>query len=215
MHSHETVSGPAALVRSDERASGPASGGAALDALVAVLRACAPETHAHGRRVARVSAAVAATMGLPDVLVEQVAQAALLHDIGKLALSGPDLGPDLGPDGPDDELGALLRRHHVRAGFDILSAVPHLRPAAALVVAVHERWDGYGYPAGLQGTEIPLGARVIAVADAHDTLTAHHMLRDGMSEAEASAEVVRGAGTYFDPGVVHAWLRVRDRFACC
>jgi response regulator RpfG family c-di-GMP phosphodiesterase len=211
MRSHESLPVPRPPEPSGERASGPAAGGSALEALAAVLQACAPEAHAHGRRVARVASAVAVTLGLPEVLVEQVAQAALLHDVGKLAIGEPALGPS----GVDGELQAVLSRQHVRVGFDILSVVPHLRPAASLVVAVYERWDGFGYPAGLRGTEIPLGARIIAVADAHDTLTAGHVFRDGMAAEEAVAEIVRGAGTYFDPDVVHVWLRVMDRLECC
>ena len=183
---------------------------AALDAMLAMMSACAPEAHAHARRVAKLSTAIARTVELPEPLVEQVEHCALLHDIGKLAI--PD--PDVEAEGAQGELQVTLRRQHVRIGFDILSVVPHLRPAAALVIAVHERWDGYGYPAGLRGREIPIGARIVAIADAYDVLTANHPYRDGLSRDEANAEIVRSAGTYFDPDIVRAWLRASERLEC-
>jgi two-component system cell cycle response regulator len=183
---------------------------AALDAMMAMMHACAPDASAHARRVARFATAIARIVELPEPLVEQVEHCALLHDIGKLAI--PD--PDVEADGPQGELQATLRRQHVRIGFDILSVVPHLRPAAALVIAVNERWDGYGYPAGLCGREIPIGARIVAIADAYDVLTTNHPYRDGLSRDEANAEIVRSAGTYFDPDIVRAWLRASDRLEC-
>ena len=184
-------------------------GHTACDALVAVMSACAPDLYAHARRVARLATATARTMDLPPHLVEQIEQAALLHDIGKLAFSEHG---DQAP-GPD-ELQAVLVRQHVRIGFDVLSIVPPLRSVASIVIAVHERWDGFGYPAGLRGTEIPVAARLIAIADAYEVLTSAHVYRGGMSRDEANTEIVRGAGTYFDPDIVHAWLRASDRLEC-
>jgi putative nucleotidyltransferase with HDIG domain len=184
-------------------------GHTAFDALVAVMSACAPDLYAHARRVSHLAAATARTMDLPPHLVEQIEQAALLHDIGKLAFPAQGVQA-LGP----NELHAVLLRQHVRIGFDVLSIVPPLRSVASIVIAVHERWDGFGYPAGLRGTEIPVGARLIAVADAYDVLTSPHAYRGGMSRDEANAEVVRGAGTYFDPDIVHAWLRASDKLEC-
>jgi putative nucleotidyltransferase with HDIG domain len=183
---------------------------AALDAMMAMMSACAPQAYAHARRVARLATAIARTVELPEPLVEQVEHGALLHDIGKLAI--PD--PDVEADGAHGELHTTLRRQHVRIGFDILSVVPHLRPAAALVIAVNERWDGYGYPAGLRGREIPIGSRIVAIADAYDVLTSNHPYRDGLSRDEANAEIVRSAGSYFDPDIVRAWLRASDRLEC-
>jgi putative nucleotidyltransferase with HDIG domain len=178
--------------------------------MMAMMSACAPQGYSHARRVARLSTAIARTVELPEPLVEQVEHCALLHDIGKLAI--PD--PEIEADGAQGELQSTLRRQHVRIGFDILSVVPHLRPAAALLIAVHERWDGYGYPAGLRGREIPIGSRIVAIADAYDVLTANHPYREGLSRDEANAEIVRSAGTYFDPDIVRAWLRASDRLEC-
>ena len=183
---------------------------AALDAMMAMMSACAPQGYAHARRVARLAVAIARTVELPEPLVEQVEHCALLHDIGKLAI--PD--PEVEVEGAQGELQSTLRRQHVRIGFDILSVVPHLRPAAALLIAVNERWDGYGYPAGLRGREIPIGSRIVAIADAYDVLTANHPYREGLSRDEANAEIVRSAGTYFDPDIVRAWLKASDRLEC-
>jgi response regulator RpfG family c-di-GMP phosphodiesterase len=187
-----------------------AHGCSALDALLAMMSACAPDMYAHVRRVAQMATATARMMDLPAPLIEQVEQAALLHDLGKLAFTEQS-APAFGSDG---ELQAVLVRQHVRIGFDVLSVVPPLRSAASIVIAVHERWDGFGYPAGLRGTEIPVAARLIAVADAFDVLTSPHAFRGGLSRDEANAEIVRGAGTYFDPDIVRAWLRASDRLEC-
>lgn len=187
-----------------------AHGCSALDALLAMMSACAPDMYAHVRRVAQMATATARMMDLPAPLIEQVEQAALLHDLGKLAFTEQG-APAFGSDG---ELQAVLVRQHVRIGFDVLSVVPPLRSAASIVIAVYERWDGFGYPAGLRGTEIPVAARLIAVADAFDALTSPHSFRGGMLRDEANAEIVRGAGTYFDPDIVRAWLRASDRLEC-
>jgi putative nucleotidyltransferase with HDIG domain len=181
-----------------------------VDALVALLSACAPELYAHCRRVSHAATATARTLRLPVPLVEQIQQAALLHDIGKLGIAAPDSPLE----GPEGELQAVLVRQHVRIGFNILSAVPPLRPAAAIVIAIHERWDGFGYPAGLGGREIPLAARLIAVADSYDALRETETRRIPMTRDEANAEIVRAAGTCFDPDMVGAWLRTSDRLEC-
>jgi response regulator RpfG family c-di-GMP phosphodiesterase len=184
----------------------------AIDALMAMISACAPESHAHARRVARYATAIARIIDLPEPLVEPIEQAALLHDIGKLAIPDPEIESDdaLG------ELQASLRRQHVRIAFDIVSVVPQLRPAAAIIIALYERWDGCGYPAGFSATEIPIGARIVAVADVYDALTSSHAWgQRRLSRDEANAEIVRSAGTYFDPDIVRAWLRLSDRLECC
>ena len=189
---------------------GGAQGCSALDALLAMMSACAPDMYAHVRRVSQMATVTARVIELPAPIVEQVEQAALLHDLGKLAFTEQG-APAFGAEG---ELQAVLVRQHVRIGFDVLSVVPSLRSTASIVIAVHERWDGFGYPAGLRGTEIPVAARLIAVADAFDVLTSPHAFRGGMSRDEANAEIVRGAGTYFDPDIVRAWLRASDRLEC-
>jgi putative nucleotidyltransferase with HDIG domain len=179
---------------------------AALDALLMTLNQRNPETLEHARRVARLSVSVAVELGLAPGEVCAIERAALLHDLGKVAI--PDVV--IHKPGPltSDEL--AIMRSHVQIGHDILHTVPSLRAAADIVVATHERHDGSGYPHGLKGAEIPVGARIIAVIDAFDALTWARVYRGATGVDEANAELVRSAGSHFDPEVVGAWLRAAD-----
>ena len=117
--------------------------------------------------------------------LDEVARAAELHDIGKIAV--PDAILD--KPGPLDPVEWSFMRRHPLIGERILLAAPALRPVARLVRSSHERWDGGGYPDGLRGDEIPLGARVVAVCDAFDAMTTERPYREPMPEAEAIAEL--------------------------
>ena len=130
----------------------------------------------------------------------------LLHDVGKVAvpddvLHKPD---DLG----DDE--SEVMRSHVVKGWEIVRGVPFLERAAAIVRSHHERWDGGGYPDGLAGEDIPLAARIFAVADALDALTTDRPYREGVSMAEAREVIAEGSGTHFDPAVVDELRKTPD-----
>ena len=142
--------------------------------------------------------------------VEHVRHAAELHDVGKVAI------PDaiLGKPGPlTDEEWAFIRRHTL-IGERIIAAAPALGRVAALVRSSHERWDGTGYPDGLAGEEIPLGARIVAVADAFDAMTAGAPLpRRRARRARRSTSCARCAGTQFDPDVVEALCAAYTRRA--
>ena len=133
--------------------------------------------------------------------LDDVARAAELHDVGKIAI------PDaiLAKPGPlsEDEW-AFVRRHPL-IGERIVLAAPALRSVSRLVRTSHERWDGTGYPDGLQGEEIPIGARIVAVADAYTAITGGRPYRAARSADEALEELRREAGTQFDPTVVEAW----------
>ena len=122
----------------------------------------------------------------------------LLHDVGKVAIPDGVLykTTDLG-----DEEQSLMRRHPV-IGYDIVQGIEFLSDAAMIVRHHHERWDGQGYPDGLRGEEIPLAARIFAVADALDAMTTDRPYRPGFSFERARAEIRSGAGTQFDPAVV-------------
>ena len=151
--------------------------------------------------VADHAAATARQLGLTGERVDEVARAAELHDIDKIAI------PDsvLHKPGPLDDGEWALMRQHTIIGERILLAAPALKPVAALVRASHERWDGTGYPDRLAGEAIPLGARIVAVCDAYDAMTADRTYRAAMSASEAIAELRHCAGSQFDPAVVDAF----------
>jgi HD-GYP domain-containing protein (c-di-GMP phosphodiesterase class II) len=172
--------------------------------LASCIEAIEPELRAHMDHVASYAAATARRLGLPGGLVDEVVQAAELHDIGKVAV--PD-GVLHRPAPLDEEAWALMRQHTV-VGERILLRAPLPGSIAALVRASHERWDGDGYPDGLADEAIPLGARIVAVCDAYDAMVSDRTYRAGMPPEAALAELRRCAGTQFDPAVVHAFAAV-------
>jgi diguanylate cyclase (GGDEF)-like protein/putative nucleotidyltransferase with HDIG domain len=159
-------------------------------------------THRHARRVARMAAAVAKEMRLSEQQVLEIEYAAALHDIGKIGVTDEILRKEA----PLDEDEWREMRRHSELGYEILNGIDFLRDAAEIVWAHHERWDGEGYPRGLAGEEIPLGARVFCVVDAYDAMTSRRPYRQAMSREQASIEIARHAGTQFDPTVVEAFL---------
>jgi diguanylate cyclase (GGDEF)-like protein len=171
------------------------------DILLQVLGERQPELREHMDHVADHAAATARELGLTGELVDEVARAAELHDIGKIAI------PDsvLHKPGPLDDGEWALMRQHTIIGERILLAAPALKPVAALVRASHETWDGTGYPDRLAGEAIPLGARIVAVCDAFDAMTSDRTYRAAVSGAEAITELRRCAGSQFDPAVVDAF----------
>lgn len=179
---------------------------AALDALLETLNQRDPTALAHARRVAAASVVVARTLGLPEDAIVSIEHAALLHDVGKIAI--PDAV--MFKPGPLTADEFTVMRSHVQIGHDIAMTVPYLRPAATIVLATHERFDGAGYPRGLKGSDIPVGARIIAVADTFDALTSSRVYRDPVGIEQAHAELVRAAGSHLDPDVVAAWLQSAD-----
>ncbi len=187
----------------------PASPGA-LDTLLMTLTASSPGLYPHMRRVALFSAAIADMIDLPAPAREQLERAALLHDVGTLAI--PDIVLDKHSLLTPVEL-ALVRSHSALA-FEIIRGVPYLLPAAYLILATRERWEGEGDPVGLVGEQIPIEARIIAVANEFDVLTAARGYRGPVSRDEANTEIVRRAGTQFDPAIVRAWLRASETLSC-
>jgi two-component system cell cycle response regulator len=146
--------------------------------------------------------ATARQLGLSGEAIDEVARAAELHDIGKIAI------PDsvLTKPGPLEASEWALIHQHTVIGERILLAAPALKPVAALVRASHERWDGKGYPDRLTAEAIPLGARIVAVCDAYDAMTSERGYRAAMPHAAAIAELRRCAATQFDPTVVEAFI---------
>ena len=157
----------------------------------------------HSDRVATLSAQIAEQLGLPNDEIDLIKLAASLHDIGKLAIPEEILRK---PHALTDAERLVLERHP-QIGHRMLESLG-VDPIADWVLHHHERWDGDGYPSGLRGTEIPLGARIIFVADAFDAMTSNRLYRRPMTQAEAVREVERCSATQFDPEVVHAFVTV-------
>jgi two-component system, cell cycle response regulator len=179
------------------------------DVLLRMLSEREPDLHAHLRGTAELALSVGRELGMEPEALDEVARAAELHDLGKIAI------PDeiLNKTGPLDESEWAFMRRHTIIGERILLAAPALRPVARLVRASHERYDGSGYPDGLVGDQIPLGARVVAVCDAFDAMLSDRPYREQLDEAEALDQLIRCSGRQFDPVVVEAFARViqRDR----
>jgi two-component system, cell cycle response regulator len=185
------------------------AGSQSRDVLLRTLSETRPDLHAHLRGTAELAAAVGRELGMRPDALHEVARAAELHDVGKMAI------PDeiLEKTGPLDEAEWSFMRRHTIIGERILLAAPALRSAARLVRASHERWDGSGYPDGLAGEDIPLGARVVAACDAYHAMTTDRPHRPRRSSSAALAELYRCAGTQFDPEVVDAFARVLEQDA--
>lgn len=160
-------------------------------------------TGGHGRRVAHYSRLIAESMGLPQAEVDSVSEAALLHDLGKIAI--PDHILTKRERLTSDEFAVV--QNHPAIGAEILESMPSLRRHATAVRHHHERFDGSGYPDGLCGADIPLAARIIAVADAFDALSSNRSYRHGVSADRALDEITQVAGSHFDPRVVSVITR--------
>jgi HD-GYP domain-containing protein (c-di-GMP phosphodiesterase class II) len=204
----EACSAEVALRIADQRmyarknARPQSAGSQARDVLVRVLNEREPELHDHVLDVGQLAVAVARRLGMPEESLPELLHGAELHDVGKIGLPESILRK---PGPLDDDEWAFMRRHTV-IGERFLLAVPALRNVAALVRSSHERWDGGGYPDGLAGEAIPLGARIIAVCDAFDAMVTDRPYRAGMPREDAEAELRRCAGSQFDPAVVQAFL---------
>jgi diguanylate cyclase (GGDEF)-like protein len=174
------------------------------DVLMQLLAERTPGLMDHSSGVTAITAGVAAQFGLDAEGLDETLRAAELHDIGKLAI------PDaiLNKPGPLDDSEWTFMKQHPIIGQRILDAAAALTPVGAIVRASHERWDGGGYPDGLRGEDIPLGARIISVCDAYDAMISDRCYQRARSHADALTELRANAGSQFDPAVVAALERV-------
>lgn len=169
-----------------------------MHALAAAIDAKDPYTRGHSARVTSYSLRIARQLDLPTQALDTVMYAAILHDVGKIGISEAILCKPGLLTQPEKE---HMDRHPV-IGANIVEGVAFLRQAQPCILHHHERYDGSGYPAGLRGEAIPLGARIIAVADAFDAMTTDRPYRAALSLAEALAELQRDAGQGLDPALV-------------
>jgi putative nucleotidyltransferase with HDIG domain len=173
-----------------------------LESLVAALDMRDQETRGHSVRVATHSLALAEMLGIKDQdELAMIYRGALMHDVGKIGVPDAILRK---PSSLSEEEWVFMRKHSAM-GYRILAQVPYLRPAARIVLAHHERWDGAGYPRGLKKEDIPLGARIFALSDSYDAIISDRPYRRGQTADAAFTEILRCAGTQFDPRVVEAF----------
>jgi response regulator RpfG family c-di-GMP phosphodiesterase len=173
----------------------------AVTALAAAIDAKDAYTAGHSREVTRVSLELGRLMNYSDEKLRVLRIAAEMHDVGKIGVPDAIL---LKPAALTEEEWTFMRRHPA-LGYRILAQVPYLRPAARIVLAHHERWDGGGYPRRLKAEDIPLGARIFALCDSYDAIISDRPYRKGQSPDAAFAEILRCAGEQFDPKVVEAF----------
>jgi two-component system cell cycle response regulator len=181
-----------------------ATQGQAREVLLAVLGEREPDLERHMRDVAALARAVGRRMGLEAEDLDVVVRAAELHDVGKVAIPDAILHKS---DQLDESEWSFVRQHTL-IGERIVSAAEALRPVGRVVRASHERWDGAGYPDGLAGEQIPLGARIVLACDAWDAMTTDRTYRRALGAEEAAEELRAHSGTQFDPEVVVALLAV-------
>jgi putative nucleotidyltransferase with HDIG domain len=178
-----------------------------LEALGGALDAKDAETEGHCQRVTAFTITIAKAMGVDKGLLRHIARGAFLHDIGKMGV------PDsiLRKPGPlTDEERAVMRKH-CEIGFSVLERIPFLKEAAEIVLSHQECYDGSGYPRGLKGEQIPLGARIFAVADTLDAMISDRPYRKALPISVARDEIRRYSGRQFDPRVVEVFLSKPER----
>jgi HD-GYP domain-containing protein (c-di-GMP phosphodiesterase class II) len=174
------------------------------EAFNAALEAKDSYTAEHSRTIVERAEAVGRALGMGEEELRCLRYAAAFHDIGKLAVPEAILNKP----GPLDEQEFALVRPHTVIGEQILAPIEFLAEVLPLVRGAHERWDGSGYPDGLAGEEIPLGARIVFACDTYDAMTTDRPYRAGMPPEEAREELRRVAGTQLDPRVVDVLLAV-------
>jgi len=177
-----------------------------LEALGSALDLKDAETEGHCQRVTAFTISIARTVQVPNANLAILARAAFLHDIGKMGVPDNVL---LKP-GPLDDAEKAIMRKHCQIGYDMLIRIPFLRDAAEIVLAHQEFYDGTGYPRGLKGEQIPLGARIFSIADSMDAMISDRPYRKALPMSHARQEIKRCAGTQFDPKLVEVFLSIPE-----
>ena len=180
------------------------NGLSAVYALVSTVETRDPYIYGHSRKVNTYAVALAEAIGLSPDEVSKVSTAALLHDIGKIGI------PDkvLNKKGKLNEEDWEAIKAHPRLGANIVGNIPNLVPCVSSILHHHERWDGGGYPEGLKGEEIPIEARILAIADSFEAMTSARPYRPALSLEEVIKELQKGAGIQFDPKLVEVFIGI-------
>ena len=174
-----------------------------MEALAAAVEARDAYTHGHTERVASYARVLAESLGLKAPEMEALQRACILHDIGKIGVEDQILRKQ-GRLDPEEE---LRMQRHPQIAVEMLKGIDFLDPVLPIIRAHHERWDGNGYPDQLHADDIPLGARILAVADALDAMTSDRSYRRARTFEHAKAEILNGSATHFDPEVVTAFIK--------
>jgi putative nucleotidyltransferase with HDIG domain len=185
------------------------AGSLSTESLLALIEDSDPSALEHARRVAALSISIGSVLGLSEDQVGIIRQAALLHDFGKLALPGAILGKPAALSLEEKE----LVRKHPGIGAGLLKSMNGMEEVSTIVKSANEWYDGRGYPHALSGDDIPLGSRIVAVADAFDAMTRTQIYRDAMPSSEAVQEILRCSNSQFDPVVVSSLLEVLGQHA--
>jgi len=180
---------------------------AAVNSLAAVLEARDEGTLGHTERVALYAVALARELGLTSKELSEIYYASVLHDLGKIGISEAILNKPEKLSGEE----FMEVRKHPEVGIEILQSMTFMQNLFPLILHHHEYYDGTGYPRGLARDQIPLGARIIAIADAYDAMTSDRPYRPAFSRAEAAAELRRCTGSQFDPRLVGEFLAILKR----
>ena len=178
-----------------------------LDAMLCALDYRDNETEGHSERVTAYALLMANAMGLSKRETLAIERGAMLHDIGKIGVPDRILHK---PGRLTPEERAIMQQHPV-LGFHMCAKIDALRAASRIVLHHHEHWDGQGYPDGLVGERIPLGARMFAVVDAYDAMTSQRIYREKISHEQACHELIRCRGAQFDPAAVQAFLEIPEQ----
>lgn len=178
-----------------------------ITSLVNALEAKDSYTSGHSAEVAAITVQVGREMGMSESEISQLHIASILHDIGKIGVPDQILNK---PDKLTSSEYELIKQHPV-IGAKIIAGMPSPQVVAEIIRHHHARWDGAGYPEKLSGVSIPLGSRIIAVADSYQAIISNRPYRQGRSHQEALAEICRAAGSQFDPAVVEAFLKIYSR----
>jgi len=178
-----------------------------LEALGDALDLRDAETEGHSRRVTAYTMAIARAMSIPKEQILVIARGAFLHDIGKMAIPDAILRKP-GALTPDE---VTIMKEHAFLGYKMLQKIPFLQEASEIVYAHQEKFDGTGYPRGLKGNEIPLGARIFSIADTLDAIRTDRIYRPGRPLSVAKKEINDWSGRQFDPDIVEVFLSMPDK----
>jgi putative nucleotidyltransferase with HDIG domain len=181
-----------------------------MDAIIQVIESTIaardPYTVDHQQRVTHLACLIAREMDLPEASIDDLQAAGRLHDLGKVAVPGEILSKP----GKLTDAEFSLIKCHPQVGYEILQPLKLPRQIAQIILQHHERLDGSGYPRGLRGSEILLGARILAVADVVEAICSHRPYRPSLGKDQAMAEIANFKRTRYDATVVNAWIRVYE-----